>query len=280
MSTENATATPAVQETAPVDKATPATEAPKDAAPAEPEADPKTAARLARIARAEAKVREREKALEAREKTSAERLEKFQKFEEAKTKGGRLAALRVLFDEGEITGELFQELTDHVYSSYKQPTAEELARKAAREELEARQKADQEAKTKAAQERETEVRSTYLGVAQKSIEAEPGRWPLIANLGVSGQDILDKVEAHFRETGTALSPDEALDLAEKELESKVSKTGKYATQIEKPKADETTEKPKEPVSASMSRDVPVKERKPASLRESLEEAKRQAGILK
>jgi vacuolar-type H+-ATPase subunit I/STV1 len=188
------------------------------------EADTELAKRLARIARGEEDVKTRE----ARVKEAESDLAKIRAFYEARTKGGRVAALKALFDSEEITGALYQELTDEVLASAKPESEDDRLRRRVQEEVDRREKEKAEAAAKAREAAGNERVQSYLRTVGATLNAEPERWPLVARFGVASPDILRRAEEYYREKGVAPSQEEVLDHFERKISSEVEATGKYA----------------------------------------------------
>lgn len=190
----------------------------------EPEADSALAKRLARIARAEDGIKSRESAVAAKEA----QLQKWQAFEDAKTKSGRVAALKALFDADDLTGPLYQELTDEVLASAKPESEDDRLRKRVAEEVERREKERREAEEKDRGTRAEQVQRAYVAGLQEALRSTPEKWPLVHRIGVARSDIFRQVESVFSATGRAPSETEVLDFFERHLSSTVEASGKYA----------------------------------------------------
>jgi hypothetical protein len=157
--------------------------------------------------------------------------------------------------------------------------AEELVAK----KLADAQKAREEADAKAEEERKAgeakkseEVHNGFLAYVGKAFEGEASKYPTLAALakidrGVSGRDILAFSETYFEEHDKAPSPEEIF----KHFEAEFSKTFQPA------KVEEAagTKIPKT-VTSSWSSDSAPREKKFTSLKDSLEEAKREVGLIK
>lgn len=198
----------------------------KDSATADPlEGDSKLALRLARIAKEKEAVRARDAKLKEREGDLA----KFDAFKAARTAGKRIDALKALFDEGEITTDLFNELTDHVLASEpaKPQTEDDKIKAKVDEALTAKEKAAEEA----AQNRRKEIQETYTGAVAKVFEGEAKRWPLIASRGVEAGDIHSYVEAEFKRSGQVPSPEAVLDHFQRSYEADLEAAG-YTRKVE------------------------------------------------
>lgn len=200
------------------------------------EADTALAKRLARIARGEERLKAREEAIKAQES----QLQRLQAFEEARTKGGRVAALRALFDAEEITGALYQELTDEVLAGAKPETDDERIRKQVQAEVDKREKERAEAEKKAKESAKTEKVQAYLHTVAATLEAGADRWPLVNRLGVDASDVVRRVEELYREKGQVPSQEEVLDYFEQLRSSEVEATGKYAPKTVEAKPGGTT----------------------------------------
>lgn len=195
---------------------------------AAPEGDSKLAKRLAAIAAQEAKLRKGKEAAEAAEADAA----KWRAFEAAKGKGERMTALKALFNEGELTTAVYEELTDLVIAAHKAPSDEEKIQALVDARLAKAEKDKADAATKAATEREASVKTGFTSHVAKTFEGSPDKWPLVNQFGVSASDIHGKVEAEFKRTGKVLAATAVLDLFEREHEARIEASSKYARKVE------------------------------------------------
>lgn len=295
--------------------AAPATSTPSQssadtAASTEP-GDVKLAKRLARIASEEKRVREDREAFEAKAKEQAARLEKLDRFEKAKATS-RIAALKELFDEGEITGDLYAEMSDHVLASIKEPTPEDKVKAAIKAELDERKKAEDDAAKKAADEKKAKaeeerkaVQDEFRSVTVKLFEHDATKWPTI-RAGVFPQvetaeqvaaEVMALVDGHFEQSlerdanghptkkGEVLTPAQALDMIEAHLSERLKKAQPPAQQQPVgdsgsggPKREAPSASPASTVTRSWSSDQATPPNPVRSLDDAWKEAKRRAGI--
>jgi len=182
---------------------------------------------------------EAERAAFAAEKTATgEGAAKWRAFNDAKTTKGRIAALETLFETGEVTNELYGELTDHVLKTAKVPTEDEkIARKVA-DEVERTKKAETEAQAKADAARAAEdaktTESHEVAYVEKVYGAfDAAKFPTIARfaesdvegLTVSGRDILAYVRGEFKARRPVPSHEAALAHFESVIKAKAEKLG-------------------------------------------------------
>lgn len=151
-----------------------AAEPPKTETP--PAAETPLAKRLARIAAAEDRTRK------AAEETTAERTRwtteqaetvaaatRWRELEAAKGRG-KVEALKTLYTEGELTSEVYNELTDLVLSSLKEPTPDELIERKIANGIAAAKKADQDAAETARTEQASKAKDGYVGIIRTAFE--------------------------------------------------------------------------------------------------------------
>lgn len=261
----------------------------KEAPPADPpkaeakevELDPETEKRLRKIANADKRVRAEKEEVERMKAELATKLEaanKWERLQETKSKGSKLAALKELYTEAEITDEVYWELNDLVLNggAKDQKTADEKIAELVDAKVKEAEKAKTEAADKAQLERQAKIEQQYITGARAHIGKSPEKWPTtiakIAAGEVGDRDIIDYVKTVYEKTGEAPSPEAALDAFERYF-----KKDSESAKVEE-KAEEKSPPPAG-VTGDMKANAPVTTTKPRSLKESLEEAKRLAGII-
>jgi hypothetical protein len=227
---------------------------------------------------------ETEKAtFEAERKATGEGAAKWKAFNEAKTGKGRIAALEVLFDGGEITDQLYGELTDYVLKNNKAPTSDETIAKKVSDEVKKQKEAEDEARRKDAEVRAAEDAKKTTASEAAYVDGvfakfDVAKYPTIARfadsgvegLAVSGQDILAYVKAEFGAGRRVPSHEEALAHFETVIKTKAEKLGLAGER-----------KPSVPnmVSASSSNDAPpVNVKDGPGIDEIHKQALREAGL--
>jgi hypothetical protein len=230
--------------------------------------DSKLARRLAEIAKAERRVKDRMAEIEA----SGAEMAKLKSFAEAKSKGDRIAALQTLFTQDELEDIYQSDLTNWILSKaaptpeQKAKAEEERIRKAAKEVLEEQAQTSAEGETKALQ----EAQQGYLARANKEFQAKTETYPLIAHWGLSAGDMLSYTEEVRRKEGRVPPAAEVFDHFERRYASRIEAAGYTRKQVEAPRVVEQT-KPNQTVTTRWTADSsqpakPIEEM-------SLEEAK-------
>jgi hypothetical protein len=248
--------------------------------PAEPPAEETTL--LARVLKKERRLEADRKKFETEQKDALEAAGNWRKLQEAKTAKGKIAALEVLFQADEIDGALYQELTDRIYSKAQseQPISASDVDKLVAKKLEEAKNAEAEAAKKRDEEavaaktaKVTETEAGYLKYVVEEFRAGPGKYPAVEELPdiVTDQKVMAWVEAEYAKNGAV--PDAAAVLAHFEGEAR-KKIEAAAAKLN------PARRPGPTVTTSWSSDVTPRGRAPANLQESLEQAKREAGLLK
>lgn len=249
-------------------------------------AEPDETSRLARIAKEQRRLEKKQQAWKQEQKDIVEAAQSWKKLQEAKTGKGRMAALELLFDAGEIEAGLYEELTERIYrkgdgaTTMTKAEADQLVEA----KLAAARKADDDARTKkdqdAVQTKEAEAQATtagYLEYVNATFQADTKKYPILAAVledlpeAISGKDIQAYAEAHFKEHGQAPTGDEVLAHFEVKLSKKFT-----PAKIEDP-AD-TAPVPKTVTSSWGSDPTPRDPNRKMSLAEITAQAKREAGI--
>lgn len=249
-----------------------------------PKVEPDETGRLARLARERRKFETDQKDWSAKNAAKLESADKWEKLQEAKSSKGRLAALEMLFDAGEIDTDLYTELTERVYNAGAKDTSltREQADKLVETKLAAAEKARSEEAARKALEETTkrdsdhaEVVGNYLKFVNDAFQTNVAKYPTLAALveidrGMSGKDIQGYTEGYFKDKGAAPSPDDVLAHFEEVYSKKLKPQAKAE---EQPVSQAST------VTNGWRSDARPVEKKFASLKDSLEEAKREAGLI-
>jgi hypothetical protein len=267
----------------------PAADPAKPPVPTEPE---KRAARgLAEIAEREAAIVETQRALKAQAATfEADRkafqaqAATFQKATELVKGGDHLGALAAL-------GIDLEKAQDQYLANLRDPSPEESARKAARdewkriqEENDAKAKADSDAKLKDHETKLVQVRDAYMNGAEKAFAAHKEEFDFLIAYEVSANDVLAKAIAMERKTGKTPEPLEAMREIEKEHAERAGKTKKFGAAAklagDKQGTAEARDTTPRTLTTRSAGSVPLtpKVARPKSAMERLAEAKREAGI--
>lgn len=271
----------------PAKDAAPAPAGDKDAAPAaKPDPDAEADERVERLARETRRLEKAQAKWKADQAETIAAAQNWKRLQDAKTKEGKLAALNILYTRDEIEQEVYVELTNALYDGKDGDTlTKEQAAKLVETKLAEAKKAEADAAKKAADEaasKQGQIRaereSGFVNVVATAY-GDGSKFPHIqamADIGkpVSGRDILAYAEAEFTKTQKVPSPEEILAHFESKFSSKLT----LATKVE----EKPAEKPPtaKTVTSSWSSDAPPRERKNMTLADSLEEAKREAGLIK
>lgn len=210
--------------------------APKPEEPKEPKEQ--VSQRFAALAKREKAIVEKDKALKAREAQFGDWQKEKETLSQSRREEDELWQTNPL-DALKRRGVTYQQLTELVLNNEK-PTPDLIARKVAREEVEAlskRQKEEAEAESKrkaqeekaAAEKEYAETLENFKAETEKYVTANAEKYELIALQGEPGiETVLATIELNFQETSKAgkpriLSFEEACDLVEKHFETEVQK---------------------------------------------------------
>lgn len=268
---------------------------PAEEPPAEPKPDPVTTARLARIAKEQGKLDRDRKAWKDEQKATLDKAARWDALEAAKAKG-RIEAMRQVFTPEEIAGELYQELTDHIYSgegSGTQTITKADVAKIVKDAIEADRKQRTDADTAAKTQRQTEAETGYVRLVVEELDANIAKYPAIQERwgaedmtpeegAAARARIVAEAARYHQQHGRAPDAETLLGILEAKFKGKVAAPAPAPTQ---PAA--TT--PPKPAAAPASKTVtsswtsdssPPPAKPPAkrlSAEEALEEALREAG---
>lgn len=246
--------------------------------PAEPPAEETTL--LARVLKKERRLEADRKKFETEQKDALEAAGNWRKLQEAKTAKGKIAALEVLFQADEIDGALYQELTDRIYSKAQseQPISASDVDKLVAKKLEEAKNAEAEAAKKRDEEaiaaqsaKASEVESGFVQYVAESFRADAEKYPALQELPVNGADVLAWVKDEHKKKKAVPTAEEVLAHFEGEARKKIEAAAAKLNPVRRPGPTVTT---------SWSSDVTPRAKAPASLQESLELAKREAGLMK
>jgi len=207
-----------------------------------PEGDAETAKRLARIAKAEDAARGVLKQAEAAKPA----LEAHQKWEAAFTADPAAAIISKL--KPDQIDAVWWKLNEHVLASAGPPKPKdpaELAKEAARSELERIERERAEATTAGEAKRMEEAATAYFSATAQVFDASPAKWPVVAARGARGRgltpgDIQAYTTDQHRKTGKVPSPAEVLDHFETEYRAEIEAAG-YTRKVEaQPGGDKPT----------------------------------------
>lgn len=269
----------------------PAAGEPAKPAPTEPE---KRAARgLAEIAEREAAIVETQRAtkaeraaIEADRKAFAAQSATFTKAQELVKAGDHLGALAAL-------GIDLEKAQDQYLDTMRNPSPEETARKAAREEWQRIQDETKAADDLAAAEKlkthETALataRNGYMDETETAFTANREEFDFIVAYGITPDAVLAQAIKMERETGKTPEPLEAMRAIERDLADRAGKTKKFGSAVkaapagDKQGTDEARDSTPRTLTTRNTGSVPLT--KPSARKQSaferLQEAKREAGV--
>jgi hypothetical protein len=273
-------ATPAPQATTPLPAAPKVDAKPVDAKPADPAsvapkadekpADPKAqtdAQRFASLGRKEAALREKDKAVKAREAAADAKVKEWEgRFADAQKQIADLAPLlkaRELaatdpWAAAKMFGLDYDKLTEAALAQKDLPP-EEIAKRAARAEIDAERKrlADEAEKARAEREKAAAAEKERLTAEGRAalerfragvidfVKANSGTYELTATQGAATL-VHELIEAHYEKTGKVLSNEEAAQLVEAHLEEealRLAATPKVSAKIKPPTPPPEAPKP-------------------------------------
>jgi hypothetical protein len=257
----------------------PAPETPAEEKPAveEPGAQPAevlAARNLRRLKREHKRLTERQAEWRASQAAALDKAAKWDAFQAAKASADPLAILRQSFTDDQIVGDLYQKLTEHVYSQAPRPLSQDEVDRRVKATLEREKQEREAAERKAAEEttqRRTKVERDYLGLVGAALS--PERYPFVNAYGVHSSNVLAYSESFYKEHGRAPDGHEVLSHFEKQFAERAPKKAPPAASA--PKAAPVT-----PSSTWRNDATPRNGAGKLSLRDSLEAAKREAGLLR
>jgi hypothetical protein len=262
---------------------------PAKLAPTEPEK---------RAARGLAEIAEREAALvETQRATKAERAAIDADRKAFETQNASFLKAQTLVKGGDHLGALaalgidLEKAQDQYLANLRDPSPDELARKAAREEWDRirkdeddKKKADEDAKLKEHETKLVAARGAYMDEAEQAFAKNKDEFDFIAAYEVSATHVLERAIQMERTTGKTPDPLEAMRAIERDLAEKAAKTKKFGAAA-KPAGDtqETAEARDTTPRTLTSRSpggVPLtsKPARKSTVQERLAEAKREAGV--